>query len=63
MKKIEIIKINIYLFLIMIIAGYCLCSILALIENILNIIPIPILIVVFCYLIYKVLKNVIEGRI
>lgn len=60
MKKIETLKINIYLIIITMILGYGLCSILALIEKILMMIPIPILIVVFCYLIYKIL--LIEGR-
>ena len=55
MKRSEIIKINIYLFLLVLVGGYFLCSALALIEKILlNIHPV-ILIVGFCYLLYKVL--------
>lgn len=63
MKKSEIIKINIYLLLITLCGGYMMLSFIGFLMEMVERIHPVILIVGFCYLIYKTLKNVIEGRI
>ncbi|MBR1540719.1 MAG: hypothetical protein IJ629_06180 [Clostridia bacterium] len=61
MKRSEIIKINLILMFLMLVVGY---GIMALIGFIMNLsIPIPVLIIIFCYVLYIILKNVIERRI
>lgn len=53
MKKTEIIKINLILMTLLLVAGY---GILAFIGFLMNLnIPVPILIIGFCYLLYKIL--------
>ena len=58
MKRMEKIKMQIYLFLFLVTGGYCLCNLLALIEKVLIILPVPTLIIIFFFILYKAMKGI-----
>lgn len=58
MKKIEKFKIQVQLLLIVLISIYPVCKILNIIKGAFLGLPVPVLIIIFCWIIYKVFKNI-----
>ena len=55
MKRIEIIKINLILMALMLIAGYGILTLIGLLMS--SNVPIPVMIIGFCYLVYRILRK------